>query len=375
MNLRGPLADLRTSCTEIDAAWAAVGRSLEAFPDIVRDHTAGLDLTPFGVLEDVVELLDERTIAEQQRLSSFSDLYLRIFDNSHFWVEILNWWGSDINIHDHDFSGVQFQLKGDAFNLLYVFDAAEVVEGVSIGEVTLKSAERWVEGRTSVVLPGRLAPHNVCHVGMPTVSLLIRTHPRRSYGPQWNYFPPGIAASYQVADVCFRKRVGALRLLARGEDRPAFHRAFRTYVQELALNQLLFVLVKMIDIVFETAHVELVLELAESARPYVSEVIRAVAAHKAAEVIKALRWNPQIDASAREVLAVLGSSFDEEAAKVAMDNCGMDSSDWGVSHAISRVASAMPSKNRQELLNALKAVGMSRWASADEILHGASEIR
>ena len=374
MSLHDLLADLQASCTEIDAAWAAAGRGLEPFPDIVREHTARLDLTPFGALEDLVELLEEPAVADYQRLSSFSDLYLRIFDNGRFWVEILNWWGSDINIHDHDFSGVQFQLKGDTFNFLYDVEATEVVEGVSVGEIRLRAAERWVEGGTSVVLPGRLAPHNACHIGMPTVSLLIRTHPRPSYGPQWNYFPPSIAASYGVADVCFRKRVGALRLLSRGEDPRAFHRAFRDYVRGLSLNQVLFVLVKMIDVVFESAHVELILELAESGRPRISEVIRAAASHRAAEIVKSLRWDPRIDAGDREVIAVLGSSFDVESARLALRGCGLDSCDLSISHSVGQAASSMPSGHRRQFLNALKVFGMARWASGNEVLVGASEI-
>jgi hypothetical protein len=306
--------ELQRVCDAIDAEWSQAGRSLESFPGIAWRHTDRLDLTPLGQLEACAALLDAPAIAALQQPSSFSDLYLRLYDNGHFWVEVLNWWQSDINVHDHDFSGVQFQLCGEALNIQYAFDTDEECDGIRFGTLRVDSAARWSPGSRSLVVPGRQAPHNVCHLGCPTVSLLIRTHPRTGYGPQWNYFAPGVAASYDVADLCFRKRVKALRLLAQHDESPVFEQAFRHYTTGLDLRQLLFVLMKMIDILFDTHRVHLVHELLASGRPHIADIIEAVSVHRAAEVVKACRWSPTLPAPTRELFALLGSCFDIETA-------------------------------------------------------------
>lgn len=318
------IRDLRRVCEDINADWGRCNRTLESFPEIVWAHTESIDLTPLGDLENILTLLEDPDIARHQQPSSFSDLYLKLVDNGHFGVEILNWWKSDINVHDHDFSGVQFQLAGDSLNIQYSFSSNIEYEGVNFGWLSVNQATRWTRGSRSLVLPGRQAPHNVCHLGFPTVSLLIRTHPNISYGPQWNYFSPGVSSSYGIADACFRKRLKGLRLLARGSNVQAFEYAFRTYMAGANLRQVLFSLLKMIDFIFEEGSVHLVHELLESNRPYISDVIRAVAIHRAAEVIKSYRWSPNFDARSRELFAILGSTFDIELAELLAPSLILD---------------------------------------------------
>src|SRR5689334_3210227 len=100
------LDELFHRCDDIDQEWQRKGLGLEEFPELVWERTRDLDLRPLAALPSTVALLDRPEIARHQESSSFSDLYLRLYDNGHFWIEVLNWWGSDINIHDHDFSGV-----------------------------------------------------------------------------------------------------------------------------------------------------------------------------------------------------------------------------------------------------------------------------
>lgn len=290
--------ELRSRCLDIDRSWRNFDYKHQAFSDIVQELTHDLDLSPFGHVEQAVQLLGEPEIAELQRLSSFSDLYLKLFDNGRFWVEILNWWGSDINIHDHDFAGIQFQLAGHSLNVGYNFHQDGELGELSMGELSVSSAALWRPGDRSIVAPGRKAPHNVCHIDIPTVSLLIRTHPDPLFGPQWNYFPPGVAGSYGVATPSFRKHVQALRLLARG-DKDVFRQAFGRFCERATARELLFGLVKMIDVLFEVDKVDLVYELA--AKSGANEtVVEAVVFYRATESIKhfknttALPWRAQL---------------------------------------------------------------------------------
>lgn len=294
-----PLLDvLRLRCLEIDARWRDIGFDYSNFPALVQDVIGDLDLTPFGRIEETIQLLADPDVADLQRLSSFSDLYVKLFDNGRFWIEVLNWWGSDINIHDHDFAGVQFQLAGQSLNVDYEFVEEAQHDGLAAGELMVSSAKLWRPGDRSVVEPGRKAPHNVCHIDIPTVSLLIRTHPDPAFGPQWNYFPPGIAGSYGVATPSFRKHVQALRLLAR-DSRNDFRRAFNRFCETRTKRELLFGLVKMIDFLFDVDKVDLVRELAERSFED-GAIVEALVFHRAIESIKhykntrALPWKTQL---------------------------------------------------------------------------------
>ena len=214
----------------IEREWLAHDNDCDQFPGIVYRLTEKLDLSEFGDLSNLPALLQNPYTASLQRPSTFSDLYLKLYDNGRFWIEVLNWWGSDINVHDHNFSGVQFQLKGNSLNVGYHFDAKERMTNLNFGELSVVDAEIWKKVTARLSEPGTIAPHNVSHLDVPTVSLLIRTHPVLAYGHQWNYLAPGVTGNYGVADIIFRKKVGALRLLSKG-PRDDFHRTVRKVLQ------------------------------------------------------------------------------------------------------------------------------------------------
>jgi len=271
--------DLLEATRAIEADWRAADNACEAFPEIVWERTSGLDLSPFGDLANVPELLETAAIASLQLPSTFSDLYFKLYDNGKFWVEVLNWWASDINVHDHNFSGVQFQLTGRSLNVVYRFDWEARTSGLSFGELSVASAEVWNEGSRSFVSPGTVAPHNVSHLDVPTVSLLIRTHPNAAYGGQRNYLAPDVAGDYGVADIIFRKKIGALRLLARGSP-IKFHSALRRVLASQTHTENLFTLLKLVDLVFQSEHVALIHEYAALGDTE-AVLVRAVAYHRA----------------------------------------------------------------------------------------------
>jgi hypothetical protein len=310
MNSIEPLYDLLIRrCEEIDKAWARDSYSLTSFPHIVSDKTSDLDLTPLGELDLLIPLLAKPEVSNLQQLSSFSDLYIKLFDNGRFWVEILNWWGSDINIHDHDFAGVQFQLFGRSLNVDYAFEELESMGDVCFGRVSVTGAKMWLRGDRSISLPGRKTPHNVCHLDRPTVSLLIRTHPQKRFGPQWNYFPPGVAGNYGIAGPTFRKSVTALRLLSTG-DRERFREAFTKHVKASKPEQLLFTLIKMIDILFEPEFTDVTAEIAAGGNLVLERLVEAAAYHRAIEMLKAFRHRSELPWNEQVALAIVGSAFD-----------------------------------------------------------------
>src|ERR1700744_3691045 len=115
-DLRASHQALLAVMPKIEKAWRRFDNNCAYFADIVYEHTRDLDLSPFGELSNLTRLLQDPSVASIQQASLFADFFFKLCDNGLFWIEVLNWWGSDINIHDHDFSGMQFQLKGDSLN-------------------------------------------------------------------------------------------------------------------------------------------------------------------------------------------------------------------------------------------------------------------
>jgi hypothetical protein len=281
MPLKNLLLDLRNVCDRIETHWQKYDYDSNEFYKIAYEHTTHLDLSPLGELKNLLLLMEEPNIASLQYTTSFSNLHFLLFDNRRFQIEVLNWWGLDINIHDHDFSGVQFQLRGNSLNTVYKFTEEERCGGLSLGALELTRAEIWQPGDRSLVLPGDSEPHTVFHLNVPTVSLLFRSCPTPRLGPQRNYFPPHLRGTYEVASPLQRKKLGALKLLAIG-DPEQFRQSFRQMLPRQSHCEVLFLLLKLGEIVFRQENAVL---LAEYARKGAIEekIVRAVSYRRALE--------------------------------------------------------------------------------------------
>jgi len=302
------IESIHEACGHIAKEWAATSNDIYAFPEVAMKFTEGLDLSVFADVANLHAVLAKPEIAKLQAPASFSDLYYVLFDNREFYVEVLNWWGSDINVHDHDFSGVQIQVLDSSLNVEYSFDEAELIDGVAVGRVGLARAELWPQGARSRVVPGM--PHNVSHLAEPTVSILFRTHPNPNFGPQRNYFAPEIAATYPVHDVVWRKKAQMLRLLATATDKSRFAKAFRAVTDSQTANENLFTLIKMVDLVFAHDVVACVHEFA-ARDELCAKIVDAAAFYRANELLaKGLKYRAGTSADEVICASALSAAFD-----------------------------------------------------------------
>jgi hypothetical protein len=303
--------ELLAACRAIESAWLRCDNRCEDFAAVVLQHTEGLDLSPFGDLCHTPALLSHPYVASLQRPSTFSDLYFKLYDNGRFWVEVLNWWGSDINVHDHNFSGVQFQLRGASLNVVYRYQVQHALSNLTLGRLEVARAELWQPGARSLVRPGAAEPHNVSHLDIPTVSLLIRTHPQPALGQQNNYLAPDVSGNYGIADIIFRKKIGALRLLARG-PRSEFQRTLRATLERQTHAENLFTLLKLLDIVFRPEHAGLLLDYARRGA-LEHRLLNAVAMHRAQDYLSnSIKHVAGLNRDEILLVCLLASSFDRD---------------------------------------------------------------
>lgn len=347
---------LLETARDIERKWRRFDNDCSVFPDLVYQITECLDLTEFGDLSYMLELLDDPYVSAIQKPAVFSDLYLKLYDNGRFWVEILNWWGSDINIHDHDFSGVQFQLTGRSLNVVYGFSEQNPNTHLVQGDIAVVRAEVWSERSRSLVRPGRAEPHNVNHLSMPTVSLLIRTHPVAAFGPQRNYLPPLIAANYGVGDLIFKKRLGGLRLLSRDEP-GKFHKTFRHIVASQTATENLFMFSKMVDILFNSDHVHLLKEYADSG-DLERNIVQSIAVYRAHDYLNnSIKWNRALTEKDLLVLSILASSWDEASRGAIVQSLQSQNYDINLQASITSILSHLTEPECNQFRNILQLLG------------------
>ncbi|MFT5548101.1 MAG: hypothetical protein ACI9CO_000013 [Candidatus Azotimanducaceae bacterium] len=250
-------------CKEIDENWKKSNYSCYEFANIVMRVIDGIEFHEAFSLRDVVRRLDVPVIGNIQIPSEFSNLHLKLFDNSRFYVEILNWFDYDTYVHDHNFSGVLIQLDGASVNTCYSFsEARSYGHDLRMGEIQISDMHLWKPGSKRVIPIGRTEKHAVFHLGKPTSSLIIRTHPVDELSPQLNYFPPYVQANHSVLNTVFFKKINAIKLIELTEKRGGTSRLqIDEIVKTFSLSELFWALIKIPTIFFSRQYIDVVEEV------------------------------------------------------------------------------------------------------------------
>ena len=351
------MTDLQVVVGDIRRDWQRVDNRAECFPEIVLRRTEGIDFTAFGDLPSTMQLLEDAYIGELQAPSNFSDLYIMLYADSNFYVEMLHWWKSDINIHDHDFSAVQFQVKGRSLNVVYDFDEARLDDGLSEGRLSVRRADLLEPGESSVVRAGSVDPHVVVHLNEPTISLLIRTQPKPFFAPQRNYFPPGVAVDWALATPVYRKKIAALRFLYE-VDPAAFGDALRRNLENGSPSESLFVLERLQDILFEQNNTHLLVEFASRGRleeKIVYCIVRWRAYLFLSNEVKVL---PELDLDERLGVGMLMTGLDSQGMKVMARDLARAGRDVDSVEACTSAISLMQPSSGERLRNVMRMYGV-----------------
>jgi len=268
------LEELTKLANTIESEWKRVNYCSTLFHEVVWKNTTENTFKSLADVKSQLDFIDHQFVRSLQISSTFSDMFVQLFNNGRFTIEILNWWGGQVNVHDHDFSAVQFQLKGDSLNVIYDFEGDNRQGALQFGKLKIRNAEIWREGTRSVVRAGEVDPHSVLHIGQPCTSLLVRTLPTTRYGAQSNYFP-NLRAHYYVANVMQRKKLTGLQLLA-ASDIEIFAKQLIKYISQQSTSENLFMLDKLAPIIFQPNMKKVVFSLIRE-HPEIEPLIPALA--------------------------------------------------------------------------------------------------
>lgn len=215
------LAALRTLAERIDAEWKSAGYGPGDLPAIASRVLA--DSHPereydLGALADWT--LSTADFPEAcNPFGSLGPPAFTVWSNPHFYVNVYVYTTPEVVVHDHDFSGAFVNLTGVTIHCTYEFDGDPIDETVRVGALRLKGVEAISEGRVRPIEAGGGFIHQVWHVSLPTVVLVVRTPPLTPSPRQFQYLRPSIATQVFRSDslsVGYPQRFANTRKMAEG---------------------------------------------------------------------------------------------------------------------------------------------------------------
>ncbi|WCG83914.1 hypothetical protein [Pectobacterium sp. A5351] len=350
---------IKSLARNIDARWREDDYSCYTFADIAKSELDKVDLTSLFSFTGLIDVLDNSEMSKIQIVSEFSELHLKLFDNSRFYIEVLNWWDNDTSIHDHGFSGVLLQLEGSSLNAIYAFDEIdEVSHNLSLGDIKLTEAYISKKGDCRVIPYGRKEKHAVLHLEKPTVSLIVRTHPVMELSPQLNYFPPGLRVNHSATDIMFNKKIKYFRLLNM-IDSVQCRKQMLHELKQLSLTEQFWFILKLSKMIYHSENIELLNEYVnlantEDEKKRKVKVVSAVTLRKTSQFfideIKPLFDNNE----QRLILSCLAASYNQEDRIKMFHQLGVENSE----DVIYSIIDNLPSHLKPRMLHALKLTGM-----------------
>jgi hypothetical protein len=190
------IAKLRRLSARIDAEWKAAGYKTRDLPRIAARRLTGARPDRGFDLDALADwtLSRSRFPAACNPFGPFGPSTFTVWSNERFFVTVYVYRSPEVEVHDHDFAGAFVNLSGKTLHCTFDFAAAERIDTmVRTGEIRVASVEMIGEGDVRHIEPGSRFIHQVWHLDHPTVVLVIRTLPRTSPQPQFQYLRPAIA--------------------------------------------------------------------------------------------------------------------------------------------------------------------------------------
>jgi hypothetical protein len=211
----------------VERGWTR-GRDLARLPAIAAAALRAVrvdDVDPLAVAQQAASA--STGVLPPQLPVDFGDAQVTVWRGEHVLVQLVYWLHETTAIHQHGFAGAFRVLAGASMHSTHRFtDAAgkkpsklarRVVARprVRVGELVQVGRELLSPGDVREIGAGTALVHNLVHVEMPSVTLVVRTPFSDALAPQWQYHPPGVAVDPEPLGAETRARLRLLVATAR----------------------------------------------------------------------------------------------------------------------------------------------------------------
>ena len=205
---------------KIERAWLQCSYSEESFSQLALDT---LEQDPPGQHVEVKDIVDwlfgsNQWFLQPSQRDLFGEPPVMLFQAPRFFIEALFWFSGTTDIHEHAFSGAFAVLAGSSVHSHWRFERERVVSSRMLcGQLERVATEILHPGDMRPIYSGDRLIHQLFHVEVPSVTIVIRTYVDRNHLPQYKYRPPGLAIDPEDRDSLRTRRLIFLDNMARGQ--------------------------------------------------------------------------------------------------------------------------------------------------------------
>jgi hypothetical protein len=148
----------------------------------------------------------------------FGEPPVMLFQAPRFYIEALFWLSGTTAIHEHAFSGAFSVLAGSSVHSHWRFTPeCTINHRMLCGRLERVSTEILRPGGVRPIHSGDRLIHQLFHLEVPSVTIVVRTEGGRHHLPQYTYFPPGLALDIEDREELWIRRRLFLDGMARGQ--------------------------------------------------------------------------------------------------------------------------------------------------------------
>jgi hypothetical protein len=183
----------------VEAEYRRFNYDDKVFPQIAESALTDWQECPEFNLGEVADFLLTTSVKQQPEVE-FSNLPVTLYRSSEFYIECLIWVDATTSIHQHAFSGAFRVVTGCSLHSEYEFvEQARVSQLLLLGETRTQRLEALTRGDVRRITSGRAGlVHSLFHLDRPSATFVIRTYGKPWAQPQYDVYPPSIAAAIQI---------------------------------------------------------------------------------------------------------------------------------------------------------------------------------
>jgi hypothetical protein len=214
------ISHLQSLGERIEQSWLKRNYDEEVFPQLALDVLA--DDPPSGHLtaEDVINWIfgHSHPFRQPRDQNLFGEPPVMLFQAPRFYIEALFWLSGTTAVHEHAFSGVFAVLAGSSVHSHWRFTPERIINSRMLcGHLERVSTEILRPGGMRPIYSGDRLIHQLFHLEVPSVTIVVRTYEERHHLPQYKYLPPGLAIDPEDRDGLRTRRLLFLDGMARGQ--------------------------------------------------------------------------------------------------------------------------------------------------------------
>jgi hypothetical protein len=299
----------------IEQRWLQSSHDEEAFARIAQEALCQSPPAENVTASSIIDWIfnGSHSFRQPQYTVNFGEPPVMLFQGSRFYIEALFWFSGTTAIHEHSFSGVFAVLAGSSVHSHWRFAPGRVINSRMIcGRLERVSTEILREGDQRTIQAGDRLIHQLFHLDLPSVSLVIRTYSERRHLPQYSYLPPGLAIDREDGDELRGRRLNLLDSMARGQL-DGLLKYSRMLIESDDLEALFYTFSTLTRRKVDQATLDDLYGIARGRHGDIVDLFRDVCSHeRRIRIVSALRAKVQ-DPEARFLLALLMLMPDREA--------------------------------------------------------------